>query len=167
MENSGDKEDKSDARPVKRARGEEGRIFVPPPLQAIDVASEQSYNSRIVVSRNYWVYRPVNDLVEVIRWMVSSRKVTEADVESFLDHDNVAREKVNLALRARVTDAVGQQYLLRFSLSLDNLHYRHQHDLLRLLEHLVGNDAEILADVEGKLAQMNQAQSAIRRKLRE
>jgi hypothetical protein len=38
---------------------------------------------------------------------------------------------------------------------------------VRLLEHLVNADTQLLSDVEGKLAQLNKAQSAIRGKLRD
>jgi len=105
--------------------------------------------------------------VEAIRWLVSSGKVEESDVEAFLFNDNVTRERVDYALVGRVTDAYGQRYALRFSNSLQNLQHRHQHDLVRLLEHLVKADAQLLSDVEGKLAQLNKAQSAIRGKLRD
>ena len=71
------------------------------------------------------------------------------------------------ALVEFATDAAGQHYALRFSASLDNIRHRHQHDLVRLLEHLVGADAQILAAVEGKLASLNQAQSATRDTLRQ
>jgi hypothetical protein len=105
--------------------------------------------------------------VEAIRWLVSTGKVKESAVEAFLSNDNLARDRVDFALVSRVTDAYGQRYALRFSTSLQNLPHRHQHDLVRLLEHLVNADTQLLSDVEGKLAQLNKAQSAIRGKLRD
>lgn len=68
---------------------------------------------------------------------MASRGVEEAVVESFLLNDNITREKVDYALVGQVKDAYGREYALRFSTSLANLHHRHQHDLVRLLEHLV------------------------------
>ena len=123
--------------------------------------------SRVVVSRGYWAYRHQDDLADVIEWLVSTGHVTRDAVEAFLLNDNVSRERVDFARVGRVRDAAGQHYALRFSASLDNIRHRHQHDLVRLLEHLVGADAQILAAVEGKLASLNQAQSATRDTLRQ
>lgn len=78
----------------------------------------------------------------------------------------LSRATGDFARVGRVRDAAGQHYALRFSTSLDNIRHRHHHDLVRLLEHLVGADAQILAAVEG-LASLNQAQSATRDTLRQ
>jgi hypothetical protein len=76
-------------------------------------------------------------------------------------------ETVDLAFLDRVNDEYGSQYALRFSLNLANLHHRHQHDLLRLLNHLVKNNANLLGEVEKKFQSLSMAQSATRHKLRE
>jgi hypothetical protein len=162
--NSNERGDESD-RPKKRIRTDPS--FVAPTTPLIPYDTEQAYNSRIVVSQSHWVHRHYSDIVDVIRWLVESSLRTEEEIEQFLLDDNSTREKVDMSLRNRITDPYGSRYALRFSTKLENLHHRHQHDLLRLLNHLVANDASLLAKVEGKLQSFSKAQSEIRKKLRE
>jgi len=160
-------EDDDIPRPAKRGRGEYGSFANPtlPPLPNYD--STEAFNSRIVMSQTHWVYRHIDDVVEVINWLVDSKKVEAERIVDFLSSDN-ARDRVDLAFLNRIIDEAGSKhYALRFSTRLEDLRHRHQHDLLRLLNYLVKGNAVLLTSVEKKLQQISFAQSEIRKKLRE
>jgi len=158
-------DDDDNPRPLKRGRGENG-AFESPASPPLPYDNQEAYNSRVVVSHTHWVFRHVQDVIDVIQWLVETKKVEAHKVTDFLSKDN-ARDRVDTTFLNRITDEYGKKYALRFSARLEDLGHRHQHDILRLLNSLIRNDSVLLNAVEKKFYQLSYAQSDLRKKLRE
>lgn len=116
--------------------------------------------------RAYWAYRHPQDIVDVVRWLVESDRITRSSLEAFLERLNGERDRVSNNNLGLLQDSYGRNYARRFSTRLEDIESRHPHDLISFLEVTVRNNAVLEGLIVGKLSSFNIAQSALRAKLR-